>query len=121
MNTYRVIFESTNILPSPHLLSTTCSAMILSDKDNVTSIRRQVNSCLKLLRTYEWLINSFVLDFFYEKHWETLPRCWQEFLADLSPGELADWLDSDDSNHKLSSRPWPLSLLALKQSIKLSP
>ena len=91
--------------------------MILSDKDNVTSIRRQVNSCLKLLRTYEWLINSFVLDFFYEKHWETLPRCWQEFLADLSPGELADWLDSDDSNHKLSSRPWPLSLLALKQSI----
>ena len=92
--------------------------MILSDKDTVTSLRRQVNGCLELPRQYEWLINSFVLDFFHENHWETLPRCWQEFLADLSPGELADWLDVDGSAQKSSSKPWPLSLLALKQSIK---
>lgn len=92
--------------------------MIQSDKDNVTSLRRQVNSCLELLRQYEWLINSFVLDFFHENHWETLPSCWQEFLADLSPGELADWLDTNGSAQKSSSKPWPLSLLALKQSIK---
>ena len=76
-----------------------------------------MNSCLKLLRNYEWLINSFVLDFFHENHWETLPRCWQEFLADLRPGELAEWLDTDYSAPKASSKPWPLSLLALKQSI----
>ena len=99
--------------------SADCSnTMILSDGDHVISLRRQVNCCLELLRQYNWLINSFVLDFFNENHWQTLPRSWQEFLRDLSSEELAAWLDNDDSGLKPSSKPWPLSLMALKQSIR---
>ena len=91
--------------------------MMEINSDTVKSIKKRLDSSLKLLEHYEWLINSFVLDFFHEGHWQTLPYSWQTFLENISPSQLADWLDSD-SDCENETQPWPLSLLALKQSIK---
>ena len=92
--------------------------MIICDNKNVKNIHNQVRNSLKLLEQYEWLINSFVLDFYDSDHWSSLPRCWQQFLDNISPTELADWLDTDKELTNQRSEPWPLSLLALRQSLK---
>jgi len=92
--------------------------MIITNSDTVPGIHHQINQCLSLLQHYEWLINSFVLDFFNEGHWQTLPQSWQQFLENISPLELANWLDSETISQPSSDKVWPLSLLALKQTLK---
>jgi len=90
--------------------------MILCDQDEINSVKKQLSDCLQLLEHYEWLINSFVLDFFIDSHWKHLPSSYKDVLTNITPNELADWLD-----HKTEPKykePWPLSLLALKQAIK---
>jgi len=89
--------------------------MIVCDEAHVDEVRMQLGDCVRLLDHYEWLINSFVLDFFLDSHWNHLPASWQPTLTSIPPSQLAAWLD-----HKVtpaSTSPWPLSLLALKQSI----
>ena len=86
--------------------------------DTVESVRRQVRDGLHLLQHYEWLINSFVLDYFHESHWSRLPPSWQSLLARVSPLELAAWLEpGTQTSSQQGSGPWPLSLLALKQTL----
>ena len=92
--------------------------MIVTSK-TVESVQRQVRDCLQLLQHYEWLINSFVLDFFHESHWSRLPPSWQSVLATVSPEELAAWLEPGTPlTSQRAGQPWPLSLLALKQSLQ---
>lgn len=90
--------------------------MIVCDQNNVDSVKKQLRDCLQLLEHYEWLINSFVLDFFIDSHWKYLPSSYKDILTNITPNELADWLD-----HKTEPKykePWPLSLMALKQAIR---
>ena len=81
----------------------------------VPAVRHQVAECLRLLEYYEWLINSFVLDYFQDGHWSRLPSSWQAVLGRTSPRELADWLQPGTVSR--AREPLPLSLLALKQSL----
>jgi len=90
--------------------------MIVCDMNNVDAVKKQLSSCLQLLEHYEWLINSFVLDFFIDSHWKHLPSSYKDVLTNITPSDLADWLDHEaEPKYK---EPWPLSLLALKQAIK---
>ena len=84
--------------------------------ETVETVRQQVGDCLRLLEHYEWLINSFVLDYFQDNHWGRLPSSWQEVLGRAGPGELADWLQPGREPSQ-PDQVWPLSLLALKQSL----
>jgi len=90
--------------------------MIICNAENVNKVKKQLHNCLILLEHYEWLINSFVLDFFIESHWSHLPHSWKHVLSNISPTDLADWLDYKKSPKY--HEPWPLSLLALKETLK---
>jgi len=89
--------------------------MIVCDDAHVDQVRKQLGDCVRLLDHYEWLINSFVLDFFLDSHWSHLPASWQPTLTSIPPAQLAAWLDPQATPAYTS--PWPLSLLALKQAI----
>jgi len=89
--------------------------MIVCDEAHVEQVRKQLGDCVRLLDHYEWLINSFVLDFFLDYHWNHLPASWQPTLTSIPPTQLAAWLDPQATPAYTS--PWPLSLLALKQAI----
>lgn len=89
--------------------------MITCDASHISEIHKRLQECLKLLEHFEWLINSFVLDFFLEDHWESLPSSWRSILATISPSELADWLDPCQTVSK--TKVWPLSLLAFKEIV----
>jgi len=90
--------------------------MVVCDDKNVVLVRKQLSDCLQLLEHYKWLINSFVLDFFIDSHWKHLPSSWKDVLTNITPYDLANWLDHKEiPKYK---EPWPLSLLALKQTIK---
>jgi len=95
--------------PTSHL-----GLMILTGSE-VETVRQRVRDCLLLLQHYEWLVNSFVLDFFTDSHWPQLPGSWQAALEGSSPEQLAAWLDP--SSEPSQCEVWPLSLLALKQSL----
>ena len=97
--------------------STMRSGATLCSEATVEQLQRQVDAGLRLLEQFEWLVNSFVLDFFHESHWSTLPGSWQTFLGDIGQEELAGWLDPRTSRVP-SSQPVPLSLLALKQALR---
>ena len=98
--------------------STHLGLMIVTSS-TVEAVRQQVRDCLHLLQHYDWLVNSFVLDHFLDGHWTMLPSSWQTALASSSPLSLAAWLDSGcETSSQPSTEPWPLSLLALKQSLQ---
>ena len=67
--------------------------MIVCDDAHVEEVRKQLGECVRLLDHYEWLINSFVLDFFLDSHWSHLPASWQPTLTSIPPAQLAAWLD----------------------------
>ena len=67
--------------------------MIVCDDAHVDQVRKQLGDCVRLLDHYEWLINSFVLDFFLDSHWSHLPASWQPTLTSIPPAQLAAWLD----------------------------
>merc|ERR1719430_2502485 len=90
--------------------------MILCDEHHVVDVRRRLSRCIKLLEHYNWLINSFVLDFFLDSHWSHLPSSWEPVLTSIKPEDLADWLDPKAT--PVYKTAWPLTLLSLKQSIR---
>ncbi|KAG7221165.1 hypothetical protein INR49_017494 [Caranx melampygus] len=66
------------------------------------------------LSQFSHLSDSFIIDFFTEDLWHTLPRSWQPVLQDLTYPQVADLLL--DATHGDRSYPsvWPLSLLAFR-------
>ena len=69
--------------------------MIVCDETHVKQVQKQLGDCVRLLDHYEWLINSFVLDFFLDAHWGHLPASWQPSLTSITPDQLAAWLDPE--------------------------
>ena len=69
--------------------------MIVCDETHVKQVQKQLGDCVRLLDHYEWLINSFVLDFFLDAHWGHLPASWQPTLTSITPDQLAAWLDPE--------------------------
>ncbi|XP_055380118.1 methyltransferase-like protein 25B [Condylostylus longicornis] len=72
-------------------------------------IKSILTSSLEIVRKYEWLINSYVLDFFVDRHWEKLPNSWKS-IEKVEPEKLCELLEE---NVKFTVV-WPLSILSLK-------
>ncbi|KAG1947953.1 protein RRNAD1 isoform X2 [Pimephales promelas] len=67
-----------------------------------------------LLSTYRRISDSYIIEFFSESLWDTLPVSWQEALGDLTPPQIADLLLDKDIKDRRYPSVWPLSLLALR-------
>ncbi|XP_051999995.1 protein RRNAD1 [Xyrauchen texanus] len=74
-------------------------------------LARQLTS---LLSTYRHISDSYIIEFFSESLWDTLPVSWQEALSDLTPPQIADLLLDRETKDRRYPSVWPLSLLALR-------
>uniref|UniRef100_A0A3Q2P3S2 Methyltransferase like 25B n=1 Tax=Fundulus heteroclitus TaxID=8078 RepID=A0A3Q2P3S2_FUNHE len=67
------------------------------------------------LAQYSHLTDSFIIEFFTENLWQTLPRPWQVVLQDLSYPQTARLLlDASHDEDRRYPSVWPLSLLAFR-------
>ncbi|XP_047667665.1 protein RRNAD1 isoform X2 [Tachysurus fulvidraco] len=71
-------------------------------------------SLVLFLSRYKHISDSYIIEFFSENLWETLPEGWQKALRDLSPPQVADLLLHRDPRYRVYPSVWPLSLLALR-------
>uniref|UniRef100_A0A8C6S875 Ribosomal RNA adenine dimethylase domain containing 1 n=1 Tax=Neogobius melanostomus TaxID=47308 RepID=A0A8C6S875_9GOBI len=95
---------------------------ILSDRDEKMfapslSLEQQKDLAIKLtsfLSQYSHLSDSYIIEFFTENLWQTLPACWQSVLKDLSSPQIADLLLDATCKDRRYPSVWPLSLLAFR-------
>ncbi|XP_074540339.1 methyltransferase-like protein 25B [Halichoeres trimaculatus] len=67
------------------------------------------------LSQYSHLSDSFIIEFFTEDLWHTLPVSWQQVLQDLTYPQIADLLlDAANGEERRYPSVWPLSLLAFR-------
>jgi len=84
--------------------------------ETISHVKKRLADCITLLETYQWIIDSFVLDFFLDSSlWLQLSDSWRSTLSSASPESLASLLDQSTAPRQQTV--WPLSLLAFKQSI----
>ncbi|KAM8712649.1 hypothetical protein ACLKA7_013046 [Drosophila subpalustris] len=81
-------------------------------------ISSKLDTCLNVVQKYEWLLNSYVSDFYVDDHWKKLPLSWQKHLEQLPVESLAELLQSDDDVQVTRRSVWPLELLALRQVLR---
>uniref|UniRef100_A0A8C6LVV6 Methyltransferase like 25B n=1 Tax=Nothobranchius furzeri TaxID=105023 RepID=A0A8C6LVV6_NOTFU len=72
------------------------------------------NRLITFLSQYSHLSDSFIIEFFSENLWDTLPKTWQAVLQDLSFPQIADLLLDAANNNRRYPSVWPLSLLAFR-------
>nr|XP_021517541.1 protein RRNAD1 isoform X5 [Meriones unguiculatus] len=81
--------------------------------------RRQLAVNLtRVLALYRSILDAYIIEFFTDSLWGTLPKSWQEALDGLSPPQLATLLlGMPREGEEVSYRSvWPLTLLALKST-----
>ncbi|XP_065368615.1 methyltransferase-like protein 25B [Calliphora vicina] len=83
-----------------------------------SDLKSKINNCLNIIRKYDWLINSYVSDFYVDDHWSKLPTLWRDCFQDLPPDHLSYLLDTSNADVQDVCRVWLLSLLALKKAFK---
>ncbi|XP_071325548.1 methyltransferase-like protein 25B isoform X2 [Trachinotus anak] len=66
------------------------------------------------LPQFSHLSDSFIIEFFTEDLWHTLPSSWQPVLQDLSYPQIADLLLDATHGDRRYPSVWPLSLLAFR-------
>ncbi|XP_039973757.1 protein RRNAD1 isoform X2 [Xiphias gladius] len=66
------------------------------------------------LSQYSRLSDSYIIEFFTEDLWHTLPSAWQPVLQDLSYPQIADLLLDATHGDRRYPSVWPLSLLAFR-------
>ncbi|KAJ8398421.1 hypothetical protein AAFF_G00426760 [Aldrovandia affinis] len=76
--------------------------------------KQLARNLISFLSQYKHISDSYIIEFFSEGLWETLPLAWKEALHDLSAPQIADLLlDSTCTDRRYPSI-WPLSLLAFR-------
>ncbi|KAM3873512.1 methyltransferase-like protein 25B [Diretmus argenteus] len=83
------------------------------------SVEQQRNLAEKLTRflsDYQHISDSYIIEFFSEDLWNTLPVTWQEVLCDLSYPQIADLLLDTTLVDRRYPSVWPLSLLAFRST-----
>uniref|UniRef100_A0A8I6G4M8 Methyltransferase like 25B n=1 Tax=Rattus norvegicus TaxID=10116 RepID=A0A8I6G4M8_RAT len=81
--------------------------------------RRQLAVDLtRVLALYRSILDAYIIEFFTDSLWGTLPHAWQEVLDGLNPPELATLLlgmprEGEEIRYRSV---WPLTLLALKST-----
>ncbi|XP_075419643.1 methyltransferase-like protein 25B isoform X2 [Tenrec ecaudatus] len=77
--------------------------------------RRQLAVKLtRVLALYRSILDAYIIEFFTDNLWGTLPGSWQEALDRLSPPQLATLLLGMPAEGEVVRSVWPLTLLALK-------
>ncbi|XP_074509018.1 methyltransferase-like protein 25B [Sebastes fasciatus] len=66
------------------------------------------------LSQYSHVSDSYIIEFFTEDLWHTLPISWQPVLQDLSYPQIADLLLDATHGDRRYPSVWPLSLLAFR-------
>ncbi|XP_044214279.1 protein RRNAD1 [Thunnus albacares] len=66
------------------------------------------------LSHYSHVSNAYIIEFFTEDLWHTLPNTWQPVLQDLSYPQIADLLLDATHGDRRYPSVWPLSLLAFR-------
>ncbi|XP_055609237.1 methyltransferase-like protein 25B [Uranotaenia lowii] len=86
----------------------------MSEKSEVliASLKCKISDSIKVIDEYHRLIDSYVLDFYVDDHWDLLPPSWQSCLENLDVRRLKDLL-SDDPDSRCETL-WPLSMLAVR-------
>ncbi|KAM9294549.1 methyltransferase-like protein 25B [Gastrophryne carolinensis] len=84
-------------------------------KDSLERNKRHAADIARVLSIYGYITDSYIIEFFTDNLWESLPASWRAALSGLSAPELADQLLSPRSSEEGRYKSvWPLSLLALK-------
>ncbi|XP_050986444.1 protein RRNAD1 isoform X1 [Labeo rohita] len=78
--------------------------------------RELAEKLTSLLSTYRHISDSYIIEFFSESLWDTLPVSWQDALGDLTPPQIADLLLDREIKDRRYPSVWPLSLLALRSA-----
>lgn len=77
--------------------------------------KRHAANITRVLSIYGYITDSYIIEFFTDNLWESLPESWRVVLSDLPAPQLADQLLSNGNSAEVRySSVWPLSLLALK-------
>ncbi|XP_053134320.1 methyltransferase-like protein 25B isoform X2 [Hemicordylus capensis] len=77
--------------------------------------QRLAKDITRVLSLYSFIADAYIIEFFTDNLWGSLPVSWQEALADLSSPQLATLLLENRSSLEVSySSVWPLTLLAFK-------
>ncbi|XP_013175925.1 PREDICTED: protein RRNAD1 isoform X2 [Papilio xuthus] len=71
-------------------------------------VQRKFEMTQKLMEIYEWLLNMYLLDFYVDQQWDTLPESWCESLQAMDPEDMGTLLSGAPTKHML-----PLSFLSL--------
>nr|CAD7397776.1 unnamed protein product [Timema poppensis] len=61
------------------------------------TINSYVVNSLRILKSYEWLLNSYILDYYVEDHWNLLPSNWRNDLNNIEPEELGSLIHKSNS------------------------
>nr|XP_012623152.1 protein RRNAD1 [Microcebus murinus]XP_012623153.1 protein RRNAD1 [Microcebus murinus]XP_012623154.1 protein RRNAD1 [Microcebus murinus] len=81
--------------------------------------RRQLAVNLtRVLALYRSILDAYIIEFFTDNLWDTLPNSWQEALDGLNPPQLATLLLGKPGEGEVVRyrSVWPLTLLALKST-----
>ena len=65
---------------------------VLVNDVTISAVKARLKACTRVLETYSWLINSFVLDYFLDPHWAHLPPSWRSCLSSATPHSLARYI-----------------------------
>lgn len=83
--------------------------------DNVEIIQEKIKECGEFVKKYEWLSESFMVDFFTENFWDTkLPASWTSALSTAKPSDLEELLDYEKVT-ELTSLEWPREILEIRE------
>ncbi|XP_072316482.1 methyltransferase-like protein 25B [Eucyclogobius newberryi] len=76
--------------------------------------RQLATNLTAFLSQYRHLSDSYIIEFFTEDLWQTLPSSWQSTLKHLSFPQIADLLLDATCQDRRYPSVWPLSLLAFR-------
>ncbi|KAJ6633086.1 Methyltransferase-like protein 25B [Pseudolycoriella hygida] len=84
---------------------------------STSNIEDILKNSLSIMKQFDWLIDSYVLDFYTAEHWNKLPMTWKSVFEKIEPEILTDLFKTrfDPSADRIV---WPLSILCLRSLIQ---
>ncbi|KAK2845075.1 hypothetical protein Q5P01_011734 [Channa striata] len=98
----------------PHQLSAAAAQHVGHFRLSSDQQRQLAKRLTAFLSSYSRLSDSYIIEFFTEDLWHTLPSQWQLVLQDLSYPHIADLLLDATNGDRRYPSVWPLSLLAFR-------
>lgn len=80
--------------------------------ESILLVKRRLAMLLKIADAYQYLTDSYVIEFFVQNHWEKLPLQWREVLDKMHPSAFVKEIFEPSSNTVKTV--FPLSLIAFK-------